>query len=96
MTDFPVEIYGGNAVRAKNAGIRDRTGHLEVRCPKSTRDRFSHWNILYFKGKMGFYIWGPDVETNFPIEIEGRRDSDRLVFRVTKLNLYVHTMRATV
>ena len=27
--------------KSKNAGIRDRTGHLEVRCPKSIRDRIS-------------------------------------------------------
>ena len=25
--------------KSKNAGIRDRTGHLEVRCPKSTDSR---------------------------------------------------------
>ena len=55
MTDFPVEMYGGNAVRAKNAGIRDRTGHLEVRCPESTCIDLSRVGTLKFNGKIGHH-----------------------------------------
>ena len=31
--------------KSKNAGIRDRTGHLEVRCPKSTRTALPPLNL---------------------------------------------------
>ena len=39
--------------KSKNAEIRDRTGHLEVRCPKSTCIDLSRVATLKFNGKIG-------------------------------------------
>ena len=39
--------------KSKNAGIRDRTGHLEVRCPKPTCIDLSRVATLKFNGKIG-------------------------------------------
>ena len=41
--------------KSKNAGIRDRTGHLEVRCPKSTCIDLSCVATLKFNGKIGHH-----------------------------------------
>ena len=78
----------------KSALRGDRTGHLEVRCPKSTCIDLSRVGTPKFNGKIGhhirWFLWEPLITlTDFPVKFKGANAGQVDTGRLRTSNLEV-------